>query len=90
MQYQENPSICRDELEFFCVPLYTDYGSNFHKKFKMASIFDTNAEYKIWLRIPLNDPSQRAFYLDSQVPRVTTGLTHATKQPSNRLWFKLC
>ena len=44
IQLQEIPSMGRNVLEFFCVPLYTDYLSHLHKKFQAASIHDTNVE----------------------------------------------
>ena len=41
------PSIDHNVLEFFCVPLYADYSSDLHKKFQVASVYDTNIEYQI-------------------------------------------
>ena len=35
-------------LEFFCVPLYTNYLSNIHKKFQVTATHDINVEYHIW------------------------------------------
>ena len=37
MNLQEIPSVGRNELEFFCVPLYTDYLRDLHKKFSEES-----------------------------------------------------
>ena len=34
-------------LEFFCVPLYTDYLSDLHRKFQIASSYDTDLKYQI-------------------------------------------
>ena len=35
-------------LEFFCVQLYTEFLSDLHEKFQVASVYDTNVEYQIW------------------------------------------
>ena len=48
MRRQEILFIGRNILEFFCVPLYTNYWSNLYKKFQVASTHDTNVEYQIW------------------------------------------
>ena len=45
MQLEEIPSIGHNELEFFCAPLYTDYLSDFPKKFQEASTYYTCEEY---------------------------------------------
>ena len=37
----------RNVLEFFCVPLYTEFLSDLYKKFQVASVHDTNVEYQI-------------------------------------------
>ena len=41
---QEIPPISRNVLEFFCVPLYTDYLFTF----QVPSTCDTKVEYQIW------------------------------------------
>ena len=41
---QEIPSIGRNVLEFFCVPLSTNCVSDFHKKFQVTSTYDTNVD----------------------------------------------
>ena len=41
------PSIGLNILEFFCVPLYTEFFSDLYKKFQVASVHDTNVEYRI-------------------------------------------
>ena len=43
----EIPPIGRNVLEFFCVPLYTDFFSDLYKKFQEASTYDTNVEYQL-------------------------------------------
>ena len=48
MHQQEIPSISRITLVLFCVPLYTNYFSDLHKQFRVASIYNTNVEYQIW------------------------------------------
>ena len=48
MRSQEISSIGRTLLEFFCVPLYTDYFSNLSKAFQVAFTQATNVEYQIW------------------------------------------
>ena len=45
MHSQKISRIVCNALEFICVPLYTEYLSDFHKKFQMESGFDTNVEY---------------------------------------------
>ena len=37
-----------DVTEFFCVSLYTDYLSDFHKMFQVAFACDTHLENQIW------------------------------------------
>ena len=37
----------RNVLELFCVFLYTDYLSNLHEKFQVASTYNTNVESHI-------------------------------------------
>ena len=34
-------------LEYFCVPLFTEFLSNQYEKFQVVSIYDTNVEYQI-------------------------------------------
>ena len=31
-----------------CVPLYTEFFSNLHKKFQVTSTYDSNVEYQVW------------------------------------------
>ena len=47
MLQQEIMFIDRNVLEFFCVPLYTEFLSDLHKKFQVASVHDTNVECQI-------------------------------------------
>ena len=44
---QENPSIGCNALQFFCVPLYTEFLSDLYKKFQVASTYYTIVEYQI-------------------------------------------
>ena len=48
MHEEETSCVGRNVLEFFCVPLCTNYLSNFHKEFQVTFTYDTNAEYQIW------------------------------------------
>ena len=48
IQWQEIYFIGWNVLEFFCIPLYTAYLSDLHKKFQISSTHDTKVEYKIW------------------------------------------
>ena len=47
-------SVTRDSLykpnvlEFFCVPLNTEFLSDLYKRFQLASVYDANVEYQIW------------------------------------------
>ena len=47
IHYHEIPSIGLNLLEFFCVLLYTEFLSDLHKKFQIASLQDRNVEYQI-------------------------------------------
>ena len=47
MNYQEIPSIARNVLELFCVPLYREVLSDLHKKFQVAPTYDTKVNYQI-------------------------------------------
>ena len=40
----EIPSIGRNVLELFCVPLHTEFSSDLYKKFQAASIYDTKTK----------------------------------------------
>ena len=40
VQIQEIPCTGRNVLEFFCVPLYTEFLSYIHKRFQVASIHE--------------------------------------------------
>ena len=44
---EEIPSISRNVLEFFCVPLYKEFLSDLCTKFQVASIYDKNIQWKI-------------------------------------------
>ena len=48
MHYEDIPLMHRNVLEFFYVPLYTEFLSGLYKKFQVASAYDTNIEYQIW------------------------------------------
>ena len=50
MQNEEMPSIDHDALEFFRVPLYMVYLFDLHKKIQVASTYETNVEYQIFLQ----------------------------------------
>ena len=45
MLKQDTPSIGRNVLEFFCMPLFTDCLFEIHEKFQVASRYDTNVEF---------------------------------------------
>ena len=45
---KEIPFRGRHVLEFFCVPLYTDYGSDVPKKFLVTSAYDSNVKFQTW------------------------------------------
>ena len=45
MLKQDTPSIGRNVLEFFCMPLYIEVLFDFNKKFQISSTHDTNLEY---------------------------------------------
>ena len=47
LNYQKTPSLSRNVIEIFCVSLYTDYLSIFHKTFQVASTHDANIECQI-------------------------------------------
>ena len=47
MHSQEILFLHYNVLQFFCVPLKTDCLSDLHKKFQVASIYDTNVKYQI-------------------------------------------
>ena len=47
IQLQEIPSIGLNVLELFCVPPNSEFLSDLHKKFQIASMYDTNVEYQI-------------------------------------------
>ena len=38
----------RNVLEFFCVPLYTNFLSDHHEKFQVASTYNANVKCQIW------------------------------------------
>ena len=44
MNYQDIPSIGRNGLEFFCVPLYTEFLFDLYKMFQIASVYDKNTK----------------------------------------------
>ena len=46
IHYHEIPSFGLNLLEFFCVPLYTEFLSDLHEKFQVASVYDINVEYQ--------------------------------------------
>ena len=48
IHYHEIPFIGLNVLEFFCVPLYTEFLSNLYQKFQIAYVYDTNVESQIW------------------------------------------
>ena len=48
IHYHEIPSKSLNVLEFFCVPLYTEFLTDLYKKFQVASVHDTNVDYQIW------------------------------------------
>ena len=45
MNLKEYLSIGRNILEFFFVPLYTEFLSNFHEKCQVIAIYNTNVKY---------------------------------------------
>ena len=45
MYEQQISFVGRNVLEFFCVPMYTDYLSDLLKKFHLASTCNKNVEY---------------------------------------------
>ena len=47
MHYHEILSISLNVLEFFCVPLYTEFFSDLHEKFQISSVYDTDVEHEI-------------------------------------------
>ena len=47
IHYREISSIRLSVLEFFCVPLYTEFLSDLYEKFQVASVYDTNVKYQI-------------------------------------------
>ena len=47
IQLSEIPSIGLNALEFFYVPLYTQFLSDFYKTFHVAFVYDTDVEYQI-------------------------------------------
>ena len=47
MNILEIPSVGRNVIEFFCVPLYAEFLSDLYKKFQVAAIYDRNVEYEI-------------------------------------------
>ena len=49
MPYQGIPFVERNLSEFYCVFQYTDKLSDLHKKFEVASTYDVNERYQIWV-----------------------------------------
>ena len=49
IQLQEIPTIGFNALEFFFVSLHTEFLSHLYKMFQVASVYDTNVEYQIWV-----------------------------------------
>ena len=47
IQQQAIPFIGLNLLEYFCVSLCTEFSSDFLKKFRVTSIYDTNVKYQI-------------------------------------------
>ena len=45
IQLEEIPTIGLNVLEFFCVSLCTEFLPDLYKRFRVASIHDTNVEY---------------------------------------------
>ena len=45
IHYREISSIGLSVLEFFCVPLYTEFLSDLYKNFQVASVHDTTVEF---------------------------------------------